>query len=76
MKVMNRIDEYRPISRSEMESLPDGTLLKSGWTGIIYEKTGCFLRDNIGSFTWINTVQQRAWRILEEPANDEEELWV
>jgi hypothetical protein len=76
MKVMNRIDEYRPISRSELGSLPDGTLLKSGWTGITYEKTGCFLRSPTRHLIRISTAQQRAWRMLEEPSNDEKELWV
>jgi hypothetical protein len=67
---------YRPMTKERLLNLPDGTVLQSGLTKNIYTKTrGMLIRDT-GGFIAIKHTQQESWYILEEPTNNEEELWV
>jgi hypothetical protein len=67
---------YRPMTRKRLLNLPDGTVLQSGLTNNIYTKTrGRLIRDT-GGFIAIEHTQQESWCILEEPTNNEGDLWV
>jgi hypothetical protein len=67
---------YQPMTRERLLNLPDGTVLQSGLSERIYTKTRGRLINKEGGFLIIDFCQKRAWRIIEELTNNEEELWV